>query len=338
MTENDIIQIKELLNSPKNIVITTHRNPDGDAMGSCLGLFHFLILKKHTAKVVTPTVYPAFLHWLPGNDEVIDHTVEKARAEELITKADVIFCLDLNSLARTYKLDSPLEKSKAIKILIDHHPHPEDFAKYTLSDTDACSTAELIFDFICMLGGEQLLNKDIATCLYAGIMTDTGSFSHASTTAKSHRIAAALIEAGADNGKIHNLVFHNNSEDRIRFLGYCLSEKMKVFQEYKTAYISITKEELKKFNHKRGDTEGLVNYATSIENICFSVLFVEREDIIKMSFRSTNNFPVNEFARKYFDGGGHINAAGGEFKGGLDEAVDKFIALLPQYKDQLNDA
>ncbi|MBN4051627.1 DHH family phosphoesterase, partial [bacterium AH-315-M05] len=273
MTEKEIIQIKELLNSsPKNIVITTHRNPDGDAMGSSLGLYHFLILKKHTVNVVTPTEYPAFLHWLPGNDKVIDHIAAKARAEEIITKSDVIFCLDFNALSRTYKLHSVLEKSKAIKILIDHHPQPEDFAEYSLSDTYACSTAELIFDFICMLDDEQLLSKDIATCLYTGIMTDTGSFSHASTTAKSHKIAAVMIEAGADNGKIHDLIYHSNSDDRMRFLGYCLSEKLKVLPEYKTAYISITKEELKKFNHKRGDTEGLVNYATSIDNICFSAL------------------------------------------------------------------
>jgi len=336
MTMNNIIQIKELLNSPKNIVITTHRNPDGDAMGASLGLYHFLLLKNHIVHVVTPTAYPAFLHWLPGNDEVIDHTAEKARAEELTTNADVIFCLDFNALSRTYGLNKIIEKSKAIKILIDHHPQPEDFADYTLSDVKASSTAELIFEFISRLDEQHSINKDIASCLYTGIMTDTGSFSHASTTTKAHEIAAAMIEAGADNGKIHDLVYHSNSEDRIRFLGYCLSEKLIVLPEYKTAYISITKEELKKFNHKRGDTEGLVNYATSIDNIRFSALFVERENIIKMSFRSTNSFSVNEFARKHFNGGGHTNAAGGELRKSLDETVNKFIEVLPQYKDQLN--
>ena len=336
MTVNNIIKSKELLSSPKNIVITTHRNPDGDAMGSSLGLYHFLLLKNHIVNVVTPTAYPAFLHWMPGDDQVIDHTAEKARAEELITNADVIFCLDFNALSRTYGLNTIIEKSKAVKILIDHHPQPEDFTDYTLSDVNACSTAELIFEFISMLDEQHSINKDIAICLFTGIMTDTGSFSHASTTAKAHEIAAALIKAGADNGKIHDQVYHSNSEDRIRFLGYCLSEKLKVLPEYKTAYISINKEELEKYNYKRGDTEGLVNYATTINNICFSALFVERGNIIKMSFRSTNKFSVNEFARKYFNGGGHTNAAGGESRKSLDETVNKFIEVLPQYKDKLN--
>ena len=337
MTKKDIIEIKELLNSPKNIVITTHRNPDGDAMGSSLGLYHFLILKKHNVNVITPTEYPEFLHWLPGNDEVIDYSAEKAKAEELTKKADVIFCLDFNTLSRTDKLDYILSSSKAIKILIDHHQQPDNFADYKLSDVNASSTAELIFEFICMLNEQHSINKSIAICLYTGIMTDTGSFSYASTTAKSHKIAALLIEAGADNGKIHESVFHNNSENRVRFLGYCLSNKLKILPGYKTAYMSVTKEELSKFNHKSGDTEGLVNYATTIDNIFFSALFIERKDIIKISFRSTNNFSVNEFARKHFDGGGHTKAAGGEFKGRVGEAVDKFLAVLPQYKEQLNE-
>lgn len=336
MNAKEVKEVKALLNKPKNIVIVTHWSPDGDAMGSSLGLYNYLIQLKHKVSVITPNDYPSFLFWLPGNKKVTDFSKKAKPSKTAVAKADLIFCLDFNSLKRIDKLGDEVAKSKGIKFIIDHHLQPENFAKYMLHSVKACSTCELIFDFIQLMGHKKILNKDIANCLYTGIMTDTGSFRFPSTTAHTHRIIASLIEAGAENAEIHNRIYDGNSESKIKLLGYSLSEKLKVFKEYKTAYFSLTAQELERYDYQKGDTEGVVNYALSIEGIRFAAFFVERDGIIKISLRSQGSFDVNLFARKHFSGGGHANAAGGMSELSLEKTLKKFEALLPEYKTQLN--
>ncbi|MEK6616477.1 MAG: bifunctional oligoribonuclease/PAP phosphatase NrnA [Bacteroidota bacterium] len=334
MTHQDIEEVKELLSTRKSIVIVTHKNPDGDAMGSSLGLYNYLLRKKHHVKVITPNDYPTFLQWLPGNDKVIEHSENLKEAEARIKKADILFCLDFNAFRRIGDVGKLVKKSKATKILIDHHPLPEKFARYTMCDKKACSTSQLIFDFILLMGDKKRINRKIANCLYMGIMTDTLNFRINTTSAHTHRVTAELIEAGAQNMLAYANVFDTNTENRVRMLGYVL-QKMKVLKEYNSAFISLSANELKDFNFQKGDTEGLVNYPLSIEGIRFSALFLETKEEIKISFRSKGTFDVNKFARKHFTGGGHLNAAGGETHGSLDEALMNFVNLLPEYKDEL---
>lgn len=334
MTHTDIDEVKELLSTRKNIVIVTHKNPDGDAMGSSLGLYNYLLRKKHNVKVITPNGYPAFLQWLPGDDKVIEYSESPEIAQARIKKADVIFCLDFSALRRIGDVGNLVKKSKATKILMDHHPQPEKFADYLLHSKKSSSTAQLVFDFIALMGDKKLINRKSANCLYTGIMTDTLNFRIGTTSAHTHRVTAELMEAGAQNTLAFANVFDTNSEDRVRMLGYSL-QKMKVFKEFHAAFISLSASELKKFNFQKGDTEGLVNYPLSIEGIHFSALFTESKGEIRISFRSKGNFDVNKFARKNFNGGGHVNAAGGEAHSTLDEAVLRFVNLLPEYKDEL---
>jgi len=334
VTHTEIEEIKELLSVRRKIVIVTHKNPDGDAMGSSLGMYNYLLRKKHSVKVITPNGYPTFLAWLPGDDKVIEYSESPEAAQARIKKADVIFCLDFNALRRIDDVGDLVKKSKAIKILIDHHPQPEKFADYLFHNKKSSSTAQLVFDFINLMGDKKFINRKSANCLYTGIMTDTLNFRISTTSAHTHRVTAELMEAGAQNSLAFANVFDTNSEDRVRMLGYCL-QKMKVFKEFHAAFISLSSSELKKFNFQKGDTEGLVNYPLSIGGIHFSALFTEVKGEIRISFRSKGNFDVNKFARKNFNGGGHTNAAGGEAQGTLDEAVLCFVNLLPEYKDEL---
>lgn len=336
MKANQVKEIKALLAKPKNIVIVTHWSPDGDAMGSSLGLYNYLKLAKHRVSVITPNDYPSFLYWLPGNKNVINFATKAKVAKMAVAKANIIFCLDFNSLKRIDALGDEVGKSKAVKCIIDHHLQPEDFADYMLHDIKACSTCELIYDFIELMGDIKFINKDISNCLYTGIMTDTGSFRFPSTTSKTHCIIAELIEAGAENSEIHNRIYDDNTEDKLRLLGFCLAEKLTVLKEYGTAFFTLQDDELKRFNYKKGDTEGVVNYALSIEGIRFAAFFVERDGEIKTSFRSKGNFNVNLFARKHFNGGGHANAAGGMSDLSLDETIIKFVSLLAGYKKELH--
>ena len=324
-----------MLAAPREIVIITHKNPDADAMGSSLGLYNFLFKKSHLVTVITPTSYPKELHWMPGNDKVIDFKAEPKRAEEKIKTAEIIFFLDLNALSRIDGLAELTKNSSSVKVLLDHHLDPENIAKYVWSDTTACSTAQIIYESIEAFGEINLIDKNIANCLYAGIMTDTGSFRFNSTTAKTHRIVAALIDHGAENAKVHQLLFDNSSVDRLRLLGYCLNEKMQVMKEFNTAFISLSDQEKEKFNHQNGDTEGVVNYALGIAGINFAAFFSENKGEIRISFRSKGDFPANLFSKKYFSGGGHKNAAGGISYLSLSETVEKFKKLLPEYKDEL---
>ncbi len=335
MNAKQVKEVKSLLAKPKHIVIVTHWSPDGDAMGSSLGLYNYLIQKDHKVTVITPNDYPAFLSWMPGDKKVIDFSKKTSAAKKHVAQAELIFCLDFNSLKRIDKLGDEVAKSKAIKFIIDHHLQPEDFAQYMLHNVGACSTCELIYEFISLMGDKKLLNKDIANCLYTGIMTDTGSFRFPSTTTKTHAIIADLMKAGAENSEIHNRIYDGNTVDKIKLLGYCLGEKLTVMKELNTAYFSLTDKELKKFNYKKGDTEGVVNYALSIEGIKFAAFFVERDGIIKTSFRSKGSFNVNLFARAHFEGGGHANAAGGMSPLSMKDTLKKFVSIVPGYKKEL---
>ena len=331
-----LASLKEFLAEPKHIVITTHPKPDGDAMGSSLGLYNYLILNGHQVNVITPTDYPTFLQWLPSNSDVIIYTEKSEQSQQLVASADLIFCLDFNSLVRINEMGNYVRESKAKKVLIDHHLEPEGFEDYTLWTTSACATAQLVYEFIVnVMGDKHLLNKDIASCLYTGIMTDTGSFRFRSTTSNVHRIVADLIDCGADNTLIHQLVYDDFSETRLRFLGHCLLNKLEVLDEYNSAIIVITKQELEEYKISTGDTEGIVNYALSITGIRLAILIIERQDVVKLSIRSTGDFPANEICKKYFNGGGHRNAAGGFSNEKIEAVREKFNLILPEYKSQL---
>ena len=332
----ELSQLKELLNEPRQIVITTHHKPDGDAMGSSLGLYNYLIQKGHQVRVITPTDYPTFLQWLPNNPDVIIYTEKKAESEQLIAAAEMIFCLDFNNLSRINEMGELVRQSTAIKVLIDHHLEPEGFDDFRHWSINACASAQLVYDFIVNLMEEKdLINKDVATCLYTGIMTDSGSFRFPNTTAEVHHIVADLINCGAENSKIHRMVYDNFSESRLRFLGHCLINRLEVFTEYNAALITVSKEDLQKFQITTGDTEGVVNYALSINGIRLAALIIERPDRVKLSLRSIGDFPANEICKKYFSGGGHRNAAGGFSEENLQDTVAKFKAILPEYKTLL---
>ncbi|WP_256013360.1 DHH family phosphoesterase [Desertivirga xinjiangensis] len=332
----DLTSLKDLLAYPKHIVITTHHKPDGDAMGSSLGLYNYLAQKGHHVRVVAPTDYPIFLHWLPNNSEVIIYTDKKEECEKLVLEAELIFCLDFNALSRINELGNVVRQAGGVKVMIDHHLEPEGFDDYRHWTINACATAQLVYDFIANVMGEKgLINKDVATCLYTGIMTDSGSFRFPSTTPEVHHIVADLISRGAENAKIHQMVYDNFSENRLRFLGHCLLNNLEVLTEYNTALISVSQDLLRQYSISTGDTEGLVNYALTINGIKLAALIIERPDRVKLSLRSTGDFPANEICKKYFDGGGHRNAAGGHSEGSLEQVVDRFKSILPEYKSLL---
>ncbi|GAB3919187.1 DHH family phosphoesterase [Mucilaginibacter boryungensis] len=332
----DIASLRELLAQPQKIVITTHHKPDGDAMGSSLGLYNYLIQLGHHATVIAPTDYPEFLSWMPGNGSVMIYTEQQAAAAELIANAALIFCLDFNALGRINEMGELVGKSQAKKVMIDHHLDPEDFDDYRFWNINACATAQLIYQFIVEeLNGKQYINADVATCLYTGIMTDSGSFRFPNTTSAVHRTVADLIDAGAINWRIHELVYSNSSEERLRFLGHCLSEKLEVLPEFNTALITVTKAEIEQYHVITGDTEGIVNYALSITGIRLAAFIVERNDKVKLSLRSKGDFPANEICKKYFNGGGHRNAAGGASDDTLEQVINQFKTILPEYKTLL---
>lgn len=332
----DLASLTNLLAHPQKIVITTHHKPDGDALGSSLGLYHYLIQQGHHVKVITPTDYPQFLSWMPGNGEVIIYTEQPQLSAQLIEQAAIIFCLDFNTLSRINESGELVRESKAFKVMIDHHLEPEDFDDYRYWDINACATAQLVHQFIIHeLKGAQYINQDVATCLYTGIMTDSGSFRFPATTSAVHRIVADLIDAGAVNWRIHDLVYNNSSEERLRFLGHCLSQKLEVIPEYHTALITVTKAELEQYHAITGDTEGIVNYALSVTGVRLAAFIVERKEQIKLSLRSKGDFPANEICKKYFNGGGHRNAAGGQSNQTLEQVTNQFKSILPEYKTLL---
>ena len=336
MTEQELLKLKEIIGEPQKVTIIMHKSPDGDAIGSSLGLFHFLKRFGHTVTVLSPNVYPDFLKWMPGAKDIITYDKKPAEALAAIKSADLIACLDFNGLKRIDELGPAVAKSKAVKLVVDHHPQPEQFADLMFHSVSASSTGELIFDLIEKLGEKKKINKSIANCLYAGIMTDTGGFRFSSTSTHTHYVVAELMEKGAEITKVYELVNDTNREIRLRLTGFALLEKMKIFPEYSTGFIALTLSELERFDYKDGDTEGLVNQPLSVKGVGFSALFTEKEDgMIRISFRSKHKFDVNKFARTHFGGGGHVNAAGGISDLSMDETIIKFLGLLSTYKAEL---
>ncbi|BAO74258.1 DHH family phosphoesterase [Winogradskyella sp. PG-2] len=337
MIKAQIPEIKTLLSTPKNIVIVPHKNPDGDAMGSTLGLYHYLKSYNHNATVIAPNDYPDFLKWLPGNNTVLKYENDQGVSKVLIEKADLIFTLDFNAFHRAGDMAEVLETSNATKLMIDHHQQPDDYAKFKYSDVSMSSTCEMVYNFIEMLDDAEKIDAIIATCLYVGIMTDTGSFRFRSTTNRTHEVISNLIKKGADNTQIHNNIFDTNSYSRIQLLGRAL-QNLKIVPELRTAYITLSQDELDEFDFKKGDTEGFVNYALSLKGIIFAAIFIEsqQDQIIKISLRSKGSFSVNEFSRAHFHGGGHTNAAGGRSETDMSSTIDKFISILPKYKQDLS--
>jgi bifunctional oligoribonuclease and PAP phosphatase NrnA len=329
---------KEYMGQPRKVVIVTHHKPDADALGSSLGLSGYLIKKGHQVQVITPSDYPEFLQWMPGNDQVIIYDKSKETLiSQVISDAEIIFCLDFSALDRIHNLTPLVRASKAKKVLIDHHLEPEQFADYNFWDVNSASTAGLVFRLIDKLTDCQFISPDIANCLYAGLMTDTGGFRHSNTRQEEFIIASELVRLGANPTQVSKLIYDTNSLERLRLMGYVLSEKLKVLPEYNTAYMTLSQEEQKKFGSQTGDTEGFVNYGLSIKGIKLSVTIYERKDNIKLSFRSLGDFSVNALARKHFEGGGHKNASGGSSKLTLEETLQKFLAILPEYKNELTD-
>lgn len=335
MKKSKFSDLKEAISKAKNISIFTHTNPDGDAMGSSLGLYHYLKKKKKQAKVIVPNAYPGFLAWMPGSKQVMVFERNEAAVRRQLERSDLVFVLDFNNYTRLDKLGEYLGASEAPKILVDHHRQPDNVFDLYFHDEHASSTAELIYDMICGIDSPRVFDKDMATSLFTGVMTDTGTFRFPSTTEKTFTIAAHLIRAGADNAKIYDRVYDDYSASRLKLLGYCL-DKLVFLPQHRAAYIAISEEELRRFNFQKGDTEGVVNQALSVRGIVFSAFFSEREGEVRMSFRSKGKFDVNKFARAHFGGGGHVNAAGGKSKEPLDVVVSKFVQLLPQYKEALN--
>jgi len=332
----EVQQVYALLKQAKKIIITTHQKPDGDAMGAALGLYHFLHKLGHEVKVISPTNWASFLNWMPGCDLVLDYETKKEESEKFICAANILFCLDFNIMHRTKRMEQILTEIKCTKVLIDHHQQPQEEAfDYGVSDVSKSSTCEMVYDFIAESPFKNLLDKDIATCLFAGIVTDTGSFRFSSATANVHRVVAELKEFGIDHTAIFENIYDNFSESRLRFIGNALLNRLEVLYEYNTALMAISKRDLVKYEIKTGDTEGLVNYLLTIEGIKLGALLIDRVEERKWSFRSKGNFDVNVFARNHFEGGGHKNAAGGRSSESLEQNVKNFKEILKQYEQQL---
>lgn len=326
----EINELKSFLATPKKISIVCHRNPDGDAMGSSLGLLHFLKQLHHEVVFFSPNEFPDFLAWLPGTENSIVFEKEQDKSISILENSDLIFTLDFNALHRTGEsMQKALELITVPMIMIDHHQLPDSYAKYTFSDIEYGSTCQMIYDFINALGYNHFINKDVATCIYTGILTDSGGFRFPKTTPATHRCVAELIERGVNNSEIYNLLYDNSSYNRLQLLGRAL-QNLKILPEYKASYISLSQAELDEFHYQKGDTEGIVNYGLTIKGVHVTAIFIENkeEGIVKISFRSQGAFDVNQFARNHFNGGGHINAAGGKSFSSLEETINQFIAIL----------
>jgi len=325
-----IEEIKKLLGVPKDIVITSHRNPDGDALGSSLALSLYLQNHGHKVHVIFPSEYPGIFHYLPQVEKSLIHDLQPEEAQEYLKNAEIVFCLDFNSLDRIDKMAHHIDLKKVKTILIDHHIDPEPFADYVLSDTSASSTSELIFDFLEMLGVKDQIDLKIGECLYTGIITDTGSFKFA-TSAKLFRIVAELKELGVNDKKLQDAIYNSLPEKSVRLLAHCLYKRMELMPEFETGYIYLTKEDYKEFDIQRGDTEGIVNYLLMMKHIKIAALISEQPTIVKLSLRSKGDISVQEIARNHFNGGGHKNASGGSAYASLEAVIRRFRKVIPNY-------
>ena len=329
-----VLKLKELITTTsKKVVITTHKGPDGDAIGSSLAMSYFLKQLGHNVNIIAPNNYADFLHWMPGNEEILIYEENENKAQNITKNADLIFIMDLNHISRVGDFQESLSKANSIKILIDHHQDPDtSIANIIFSDTKVSSTAQLVYEIINLMDLNNYIDQTVAECLYVGIMTDTGSFKYSSTNAKTHHIISELIEKGVENAKIHDLIYDNSSENRMRLLGYCLNEKLLLYPENNSAIISLTSEELKRFSFKKGDTEGFVNYPLAIKGIKFAVFITEKEGIVKLSLRSKGKLKVNEIAKKYFNGGGHTNASGGTSYNSVNQTIKTIEKIIKTLK------
>ena len=337
ISQANIDHVEKWFEKSDKLVIVSHVSPDGDAIGSSLGLYHFLLSQDKTVHVIVPNAFPDFLKWMPGAKDIIQYNRYKDFADKLINEADVLCVLDLNALSRLDDMQEVVRNSPARKLLVDHHLYPEDFARITISHPHISSTSELVFRLICQLGNFSDISKEGAECIYTGMMTDTGAFTYNSNDREIYLIIGELLSKGIDKDEIYRNVFNTASEGRLRLKGYVLCDKMQVFPEFRAALITLTREEQKKFHYMKGDTEGLVNIPLSITDICFSVFLREdtEKDMIKVSLRSVGTFPCNQVAADFFNGGGHLNASGGEFYGTIDEAVELYKQALVKYEDLL---
>lgn len=328
--------LKHQLAAPKHIVVTTHHKPDGDALGSSLAIYLWLKAKGHTVHLIVPSDFPAFFDWMPAREEIRIYTADIQANDTLIADAEMIWCLDFNNLSRIHAMENAVRNAPGAKVMIDHHLESEGFDVFRHWDSNAAASAQLVYDFLVnVMDDHSAITAEIATCLYTGLMTDTGSFRFQTTTPEVHLIAADLIRRGARNWEIQELVYNSSSENRLKFLGFCLLNRLEVLPEYHTALFSISRQDLNRFHITTGDTEGLVNYALSISGIKLAALIIDRTDQVKLSLRSVGTFPCNEIGKKYFNGGGHRNAAGGNSNEPLDKVVEKFKSILPAYNELL---
>jgi bifunctional oligoribonuclease and PAP phosphatase NrnA len=338
LSPHDKIFLREKIHTDSYGLILTHQNPDGDAIGSSLGLKHALDHAGISSQVVVPNDFPAFLKWIPGSHEILVYERHKKSILDLIERAIFIFFLDFNDISRIPRLEKQISDSRAFKILIDHHPDPGDFADLVISDISVSSTAELVYLFIKQVFGRKYIDRIVAECLYTGIMTDTGSFSFNSSNPSTFEVLSEILSFGIDKDQIYSNVYDNFSEQRMKLLGYCLDKKMVVLPDFQSAYITLTNEEKKNYSFQPGDSEGFVNYPLSVKGIYFSTFFMENGQKVKISFRSKGNIPVNLFASRYFGGGGHKNAAGGESELSMEKTIERFTSLLPVFFDDIKDA
>ena len=323
-------ELSKLFSSAENILIMCHINPDGDSVGAQLALYHYFKANGKNVSLLAPNNLQEFLKWMDGAGQIEVFIKDRKKGRMMIEGADLIIMLDFNQSGRLGEAEDYVVASKAKKVVIDHHLNPENFADLIISDPTKCSTSELIHEVICEINGAKFMNRSYAEALYVGIITDTGNFEHGSYSSRTFRIVADLLDTGIEKEKIINLIYNNFSSDRIRLQGFALNQRMVVMPEYKTAYIYLSKNDLKEYNHVKGDTEGFVNMPLSIKGINFSALFIEKDNFIKLSFRSKGQFPSNEFASLYFSGGGHLNASGGEFSDTLDNTITYFIKVLKE--------
>ena len=337
ITQANVDHVEKWFERADKIVIVSHVSPDGDAIGSSLGLYHFLLSQDKTVHVIVPNAFPDFLKWMPGAKEIIQYNRYKEFADKLIQEADVICCLDFNVLSRIDDMEEAIKTAPGRKMLVDHHLNPGDFARIIISHPNISSTSELVFRLICQLGNFSDISKEGAECIYTGMMTDTGGFTFNSNNREIYLIIGELLSKGIDKDEIYRRVFNTHTEDRFRLMGYVLYEKMQILPQFRAALITLSREEQKRFHHMKGDTEGFVNMPLSIKDICFSAFLREdtEKDMIKISLRSVGTFPCNKVAAEFFNGGGHLNASGGEFYGPMEEAVALFKQALVKYEDQL---
>ena len=337
-TEIDLQSIKDAFSGRKQILLLSHYNPDGDAIGSMLALYHYLLKKGHKVAMMVPNDFPDFLKWMKGSEEVMIYFHQQKRVTEFANASDIIVSVDFNEPKRLKDATQILENSKALKILFDHHPNPHPSYSYKVFNTEVSATAELIFEYITAASDQALIDPVIAECIFTGIMSDTGCFNHNSSTPETYKLVSQLLEYEINKDNIFDNFYNNFSESRMRLMGYLLNEKMVVLPEYSTAYITLTREEQSRFHYAPGDTEGFVNLPFSIKGVQIAALFTQKKDHIRISFRSRGGIAINETIAKHFDGGGHQYAAGGESYTDMDKAIKKFVQILAGIKSKIDAA